>query len=67
MTLNGGFSVARGDTISSEDRALIDEFIRTKGVQKCLPAGVSGSESSRATNELVARKRREERKKSRQK
>lgn len=59
MTLNGGFAAARGDKVSVEDRALIDAFIKTNGVTQCLPASAASNEAMRATNELVAQKRRE--------
>jgi hypothetical protein len=61
-TLNGGFSVARGDKVSAEDRTLIDEFIRTKGVQKIQPAGADGNEATRGTRERIAQARRDFRK-----
>lgn len=61
-TLNGGFSVSRGDVVSPEDRALIDEFIRTKGVQTIQPAAAGSNEASRGTRERIAQARREFRK-----
>jgi hypothetical protein len=61
-TLNGGFSTARGDTVAPEDRALIDEFIRTKGVQTIQPAGADGNEATRGTRERIAQARRDFRK-----
>lgn len=61
-TLNGGFSTAYGDRMGDKDRALIDEFIRTKGIKKIQPAGVDGNEISRATRERIAIARREFRK-----
>lgn len=61
-TLNGGFAIARGDQISAEDRILIEEFIRTKGIEKIQPAGADGNEASRGTRERIAIARREFRK-----
>jgi hypothetical protein len=61
-TLNGGFSITRGDIVGSDDRALIDEFIRTKGVQTIQPAGADGNEATRGTKERIATARREFRK-----
>ena len=56
-TLNGGFSTARGDTITPDDRSLIDEFIRTKGVQVIQPAGADGNEASRGTRDRITQAR----------
>jgi ribulose 1,5-bisphosphate carboxylase large subunit-like protein len=61
-TLNGGFASSRGDQYTPEDKALIDEFIRTKGVQVIQPAAASSNEASRGTRERVAQARREFRK-----
>jgi ABC-type glutathione transport system ATPase component len=61
-TLNGGFATARGDQMAAEDRALVDEFIRTKGIEKIQPAGADGNEASRGTRERIAIARREFRK-----
>jgi phenylalanyl-tRNA synthetase beta subunit len=61
-TLNGGFATSRGDQFSPEDRALIEEFIRTKGIEKIQPAGADGNEASRGTRERIAVARREFRK-----
>lgn len=61
-TLNGGFSTARGDTVTPEDRAMIDEFIRTKGITKVLPAAADSNEASRSTKERIAQARRDFRK-----
>lgn len=58
-TLNGGFATARGDQISAEDRDLIREFIAKKGIKKLPPSNLPGSETDRATNELIAQRRRE--------
>lgn len=58
-TLNGGFALTRTNKISDEDKALIDEFIRTKGIQKIQPAGADSNEASRATNERIAQARRD--------
>lgn len=58
-TLNGGFSTWRGDTMSPEDRALVDDFIRTKGVTKLLPAGADSNEATRSTKERIAQARRD--------
>lgn len=60
MSLNDGFlENNRNEKISSEDRKLIEDFIKTKGVKKLPPGSASSNEATRATNELVAQKRRE--------
>lgn len=60
-TLNGGFT--HGDksskNISDEDRALINEHIRTKGIIECPPAGVQGNEVTPITHERIMQKRKE--------
>lgn len=58
-TLNGGFSLIRDAKISDEDKALIEEFIRTKGIQKIQPAGADSNEASRATKERIAQARKD--------
>jgi hypothetical protein len=58
-TLNGGFAGTRDQQISDSDKALIDEFIRTKGVQKVQPAGADSNEASRATRDRIAQARKE--------
>jgi hypothetical protein len=55
-TLNAGQH--REDKISTEDRDLISEFIRTKGVQKLQPAELDGSEISRSTHDRIVEARR---------
>lgn len=55
-TLNAGLH--REDKISAEDRDLISEFIRTKGVQKLQPAELDGSEISRGTHDRIVEARR---------
>lgn len=50
-TLNGG--VSREDKVSVEDRALIEDFLRTKTVQKLQPAELDGSEISRGTHDRI--------------
>ena len=55
-TLNAGLH--REDKISVEDRDLISEFIRTKGVQKLQPAELDGSEISRGTHDRIVEARR---------
>jgi len=59
VTLNGGFRKEK----DAEEEKLITEFLAKKSVTKCPPAGVPGSETCRATNELVAKQRRAYRKK----
>lgn len=59
MTLNGGFSVARGDGLQKEDRELIEEYMKTHAVTKLQPAGLDGNEASRGTKERIAKLRRE--------
>ena len=66
-TLNGGFATARGDTVTPDDRALIDDFIRTKGVQTIQPAGADGNEAARGTRERIAQARSDFRKAQRNK
>lgn len=58
-TLNGGFAATREQQISNEDRDLIREFIAKKGIKKLPPSNLPGSETDRATNELIALRRRE--------
>lgn len=66
-TLNGGFALIRDEKISKEDRDLIDDFIRTKGIQKIQPAGADGNEATRGTRERIAQARRDFRKAKRNK
>lgn len=61
-TLNAGFAFIRGNKISDEDKNLIDEFIREKGIQKLQPAGADGNEADRGTRERIAQARRDFRK-----
>jgi hypothetical protein len=61
-TLNGGFSLTKPSIITEEEKSLIDEYIRTKGVTKLQPAGVDGNEISRRSREAIAKARREFRK-----
>lgn len=68
VTLNSGFSVAVSttDKITKEEHDAIAAFYAAGGkVTKCPPAGASGNESVRATNEFIAKKRREFRAKQR--
>lgn len=58
MTLNAN-PESRKERISEEERSMIDEFLKRKGVTKLPPAGLPGNEADRSTNELIARKRRE--------
>lgn len=58
VTLNGGY--VKGH--DPEDEKLIQDFLASKQVAQCPPSNVPGSEASRATKELIARKRREYRK-----
>ena len=62
MTLNGGFSKIKVDTISKEDHDLIAEFMKNKSVTVVQPSTLSGNEASRATREIIAKSRREFRK-----
>ena len=57
MTLNGGFSIDRDPKISPEDRILIDEFIRTKGVNKLQCVGTDTTENIMASKERLAQAR----------
>ena len=66
-TLNGGFAITRDSKISDEDKALIEEFIRTKGIKKIQPAAADGNEVTRGTRERIAQARREFRKSQKQK
>lgn len=52
-------------TLSATDKSMIDDFIARKGIEVLPPAGLTGNEATRATNELIARKRREYRAKKR--
>jgi hypothetical protein len=56
-TLNGGFASTRGDMLTPDDRALIDEFIRTKGVNIIEPAGADAIEAANGTRERLAQAR----------
>jgi hypothetical protein len=56
-TLNGGFSTSRGDALPPEDRALINEFIRTKGVHTIEPAGADANEAASGSRERLAQAR----------
>lgn len=58
VTLNGGMI----NRMDPEDARLVEEFLAKNKVTKCPPAGVTGNEASRSTNELVAKQRREHRK-----
>jgi hypothetical protein len=57
MTLNNGFSASQDSKISKEDRSLIDEFIRTKGVNKLKYSGIDNAETSMASRERLAQAR----------
>lgn len=68
VTLNSGYStaVSTKDKITQEERDAIAAFYANGGkVEYCPPAGVSGNETVRATNEFIAKKRREYRAKQR--
>jgi hypothetical protein len=58
VTLNGGLI----NRLDDEDARLVEEFLAKNKVTKCPPAGVTGNEASRSTNELVAKQRRNYRK-----
>lgn len=58
VTLNAGFIKDRD---AEEDR-LVAEFLAKNKVTKCPPAGVTGNEASRHTNEHIAKERRKFRK-----
>ena len=66
-TLNAGLGAIRKDTMSTEDRALIEEFLRTKKVEQLQPVGLEGNEASLATRDRVAQARRDFRKAQRNK
>lgn len=55
-------SIGAANPVTDESRALIDEFIRTKGVTTAQPFLAPGSEASLSTRDLVTRTRREFRK-----
>lgn len=48
--------------VSPENREMIDEYMKTKGVTKVQPFLAPGNEATRSTRELVAQRRREFRK-----
>jgi len=48
--------------VTEEEQRLIDEAVAQGRIKKVQPAAVTGNEMSRATRELVARRRREFRK-----
>ena len=58
-TLNANAGAIRKDKVTTEDRALIEEFLRTKKVEQLQPAGLDGNEASLATRDRVAQARRE--------
>ena len=58
VTLNAGF--IKGS--DPEDDRLVAEFLAKKKVTVCPPAGVTGNEASRHTNEHIAKERRKFRK-----
>jgi hypothetical protein len=58
VTLNGGLV----KNLDDEEARLVAEFLAKNKVTKCPPAGVTGNEASRSTNELVAKQRRNYRK-----
>lgn len=66
-TLNGGFSLTRDASryLSTEDRDLVNEFIRTKGINHVQPGSASSNEAARATNLHVTKLRRDFRSKKR--
>lgn len=53
---------SRDQKLSAETRALIDQAVNAGKITKIQPASGRGNEACRATNELVARRRREFRK-----
>jgi hypothetical protein len=61
VTLNGGFTHPKDSAkyTTQEDRDMVAEFIRTKGVKQCPPAEAQGSESSPNTHERIMDKRKE--------
>ena len=48
--------------MDAEDKDLIAQFLLTKQIMKLPPAAAAGNEMSRATQDLVAKRRREYRK-----
>ena len=48
--------------MNAEDKDLIAKFLLTKQIMKLPPAAAAGNEMSRATQDLVAKRRREYRK-----
>jgi len=67
-TLNGGFVHPKDSNkhITEDERNLISEFIRTKGVYKCPPIGATGNEMSPSTHDRIMDKRKEYRAKQRE-
>lgn len=62
MSLNVGY-INAGNAVSTDDRLLIDNYLKNKGAKICPPANLTGNEISRSSKELIASKRREYRKK----
>ena len=58
-TRNANAGAIRKDKVTIEDRALIEDFLRTKKVEQLQPAGLDGNEASLATRDRVAQARRE--------
>ena len=50
--------ITQRDDVTPESRALIDDFLRTKGATVAQPFLAPGNEACRATRELVTRERR---------
>lgn len=48
--------------ITAASQSLVDAYLRLNGATHIQPAGVPGNEASRATRELIAKRRREFRK-----
>lgn len=66
MSLNSGFHQVSTNQITAEEHAMIRDFLANGGrIQKCPPANAASNEAVRATNELVAQKRADFRKKRR--
>lgn len=63
VTLNSGLI----NKLDDETARMIEDFIQKNGVKKLQPAGATGNEASRHTNERIAQARRDFRKAQREK
>lgn len=65
-TLNAGFGLIRDIKMTDEDNDLVSEWLKTNEVKKIQPAAAGSNEQSRSTQQLIAQRRREFRKKAKE-